>query len=272
MDPLRAVFLGLLQGLTEFLPISSSGHLVLVEQLFGELSNPQTGLFFNVMLHLGTLLAVVIFCWTEVMMMFRALLRLGRRAETPEQRADRRLLIVVILATLPTAVVGMAIKLTGLGLFTWLIFVGAMFIITAAVLWFSRFIGGEKREPSFVSALFIGAIQGLGVLPGISRSGVSIVAGKASGMSGPSAARFAFVISIPAILGAAILSSFEMANLPNFNTGLIFSLLCGIITAALAGYLSLGWLTKIVRRARLEMFAFYCAAIGIVTLIVGAVR
>lgn len=272
MDLLQATFMGLLQGLTEFLPVSSSGHLALLEELWGSFTDSEIQLFFNVMLHIGTLLAVVVFCWREVMMLLRALIRVGRKSVTPEHKTERSLLINLLLASLPTAVIGLAIKLTVAALFTNLMFVGSMFLVTAAFLWASRRLSGSGREPSFLSALVIGAAQGLAVFPGISRSGAAIVVGKASGLEGSAAARFAFVISIPAIFGAAIISWLDVANLPNFNTGLMFSLLCGIMTAAFVGYLSLVWLLEIVRRAQLQIFAFYCAAIGALTLVLGFVR
>jgi len=257
LDPLRATLLGLLQGLTEFLPISSSGHLALAEALFGEFSDSGIRIFFNVMLHLGTLLAVALFCRREIIMLLGALLRLGRPAESEEQKAGRRLLAAVFLATLPTALIGMAIKLTSLSLFDSLFFVGAMFFITAAVLWVSGRFAGQRREPAPGAALLIGVAQGIAVLPGISRSGMTIVAGKAAGLEGTAAARFAFVISIPAILGAALVSWLDVV---------------GIMAAAFAGYLSLIWLVKIIRQARLKLFAFYCAAIGIVILVIATVR
>ncbi|HUX07749.1 MAG TPA: undecaprenyl-diphosphate phosphatase [Acidobacteriota bacterium] len=272
MDPLRAVLLGLLQGFTEFLPVSSSGHLALAEALFGDLSETDIYLFFNVMLHVGSLLAVLVFCRRELAMLFRALFRIGRRAETEGQRRDRRLLAAVILATIPTAVIGFAIKLTSMALFSELIFIGFMFFITTAVLAASPRFGGERGEPSPLAAVLIGVAQGVAVMPGLSRSGMTIVSGKAAGMEATAAARFAFVISIPAIFGAALVSGLDVVNLPKFNTSLIFSALYGIMAAVIAGYLSLIWLIRLVRQARLNVFAFYCAAIGIISIVIGLVR
>jgi undecaprenyl-diphosphatase len=272
LDPLLAILLGLLQGLTEFLPISSSGHLALAEALFGHAAEPQIYLFFNVMLHLGTLLAVVVFCWREILMLFRAFFRLGRRAQTEQQLRERRLLTAVILATIPTAVIGMAIKLTSLPLFDELLFIGLMFLVTTAVLAVSSRFTGQSGEPSPLGAILVGVAQGIAVLPGVSRSGMTIVSGKAVGMNGEAAARFAFVISIPAIMGAALVAWLDVVNLPNFNTGLIFSAFYGIMTAAIAGYLSLIWLIRIVRRARLNLFALYTAAVGIFTIIISFLR
>jgi len=272
LDPLRAFLLGLLQGFTEFLPVSSSGHLALAEALFGDLSETDIYLFFNVMLHVGSLLAVLVFCRSELIMLFRAAFRIGRRAESDDQKRDRRLLVAVILTTIPTAIIGFTIKLTALALFSELIFVGFMFFITTAVLAVSSRFKGERAEPTPLAALLIGVAQGIAVMPGISRSGMTIVSAKAAGMEAAAAARFAFVISIPAIIGAALVSWMDVINLPKFNTSLIFSALYGIIAAAFAGYLSLIWLIRIVRRARLNLFAFYCAAIGIVSIVLGFIR
>ena len=270
MEPLRAAVLGLLQGLTEFFPVSSSGHLVLAQELWGGYTGAD--FFLDVMLHVGTLAAVVLFCRREVASMWRALLGLGRRPQTPTEAAGRRLLLAVTLASIPTAAIGLLLRSTVNSWFSQLVFVGAMFLVTAAILALSPLCRGNREEASPANALLVGVAQGLALLPGLSRSGATIVTAKALGMESTAAARFAFVISIPAVLGTALVSAMDVQNLPNFNTGLIFSLACGTMAAALSGYLSLIVLSGIIRRARLNLFSFYCAAAGLFTIALGALR
>lgn len=272
MEALRAILMGLLQGVTEFLPVSSSGHLAVAEILFGEGGFEAQDLIFDVMLHVGTLAAVFVYCRSEIGGLLRALFRLGRPAADEREARERRLLAAVALSTVPTAVLGFAVKLTLAGFFSQLIFVGTMLLVTSLVLYLSRFCKGDRAEVSPWASLVVGTIQGVAALPGISRSGMTIVGGMALGVEREAAAKFSFLISIPAISGAALISFLEMSNLPNFNTGLIFSLFCGTIAAAFAGYISLILLISIVRRAKLNMFAYYCATVGVIVVILGCIR
>lgn len=226
-------------------------------------------LFLDIMLHIGTLVAVVVFCRREVAMLFRALLHFYRPSRDQREKEERNLFFAVILASIPTALIGFLIKLTIVDQFSNFFLLAATFIVTTIALSFSNRLNGRSTMVSPGSAAFIGIIQGFAVLPGISRAGVTIVAGQAAGLDRSKAARFAFVISIPAILGAALLSVLDVTNLPNFNTSLIFSLLCGMMAAAIVGYLSLVLLTKIIEKAKLSYFAFYTAAVSIFCLILG---
>lgn len=270
MEILRTIFLGFTQGSTEFLPVSSSGHLVLFEQILAGFTHQD--LFLDIMLHIGTLVAVVVFCRREVAMLFRALLHFHRSPRNEREQEERRLFFAVLVASIPTAIIGLLIKLTIVDQFSNYFFLAATFMVTTIALSFSYRLRGRDTEFSLRSAAIIGIVQGFAVLPGISRAGVTIVAGQATGLERSRAARFAFVISIPAILGAALLSFLDATNLPNFNTSLIFSLLCGMMSAAIVGYLSLVLLTKIIEKAKLSYFAFYTAAVSIFCLILGFVH
>jgi undecaprenyl-diphosphatase len=253
--------MGVIQGITEFLPVSSSGHLVLFQHFSSGFSHED--LFMDIMLHLGTLVAVVIYCRREVLLLIRAVLTLHRKEVSPEVRTGRRLLLALVIAGIPTAAIGFAIKYTAVDSFANLLFLAATFLVTTAVLVWSRFLTGDRKEITYRGAILVGAAQGLAVLPGISRSGTTIVTAQAAGMERSAAARFAFVLSIPAILAAAFFSAIDVANLPKFNTTLIFSMLCGMIAAALVGYISLIVLARIIRRAKLFYFAFYTGAVSI---------
>ena len=261
MDIIRAVILGIIQGATEFLPISSSGHLVLFQQISEGFTIDD--LFLDIVLHLGTLAAILVFCRREVLMLFRSLTHFYREPVNDNERLERRLLYGIIIATIPTGIIGFFFKANVVSYFSNYFFLAGTFFITTIVLFASRFLSDGKKRVPFLSAFIIGIAQGFAVLPGISRSGVTIVVGQALGLQRSASARFAFVLAIPAILGAAFFSFMDTSNLPNFNTALIFSLVCGMIAAAIVGYISLVVLTKIIEKARLSYFAFYTGAVSV---------
>ena len=254
--------MGIIQGATEFLPISSSGHLVLFQRFTTGFQRED--LFLDIMLHIGTLIAVAIYTRREVGMLIRGTFGLLRKVRTEEQRQERRLLIAVAVAGIPTAILGFFFKATAVDYFDNLFLLGGTFAITTALLaWSARLGNGKEREVRPLSAFAIGAAQGFAVLPGVSRSGSTIIIGEAMGLERNAAARFAFLLSIPAILGAAAFSFLDVSNLPKFNAPLLFSLFCGMIAAAIVGYVSLVLLALIVRKARLHYFAFYTGVVSI---------
>ncbi|MBI4776171.1 MAG: undecaprenyl-diphosphate phosphatase [Deltaproteobacteria bacterium] len=266
MNIFHALALGLIQGLTEFLPVSSSGHLVIFQHLFG-MNEPE--LFFDVCLHLGTLLAVCVFVRRELVRIVRSLLGL-RLAERPfsvrriGEDPDLRLLFLVAIATVATAVIALTFRHPFERLFGSPQAVGIALMITGAVLFLSRFANPWKdnvKSVRVLDALAIGIGQGLAVMPGLSRSGTTITLGLLLKLDRELAARFSFLLFIPAILGATILQ-FDARQL----TGRPFPILLGTASAAVAGYLSLQLLMNLVKKGRLWMFAPYCFAVGVFAL------
>jgi len=274
MEIYQGIILGILQGLTEFLPVSSSGHLALAQSFFG-ITEP--ALFFDVSLHMGTLLAVVGVFFQDIKRMVMALLGLvkqifsGKEAlETLKKDENIRFVFLIIAASIPTALLGLAFKPYVHTLFLSVSFVGCMLLITGTFLWMTRHAspkGNGVMEFSVKQALWVGLCQGLAVLPGISRSGSTISAGLFFGVDRETAARFSFLLSIPAILGAGILSIKDfMEQGSSINVG---ATLCGTLIAFVVGYAALIFLLRIVRNGRLHLFAPYCWVLGTVAIIMG---
>jgi len=259
MSYAEAVGLGLLQALTEFLPVSSSGHLVLAQQLLGGVGASE--LLYDVMLHLATTLAIVAYFHHDLAALLRGALRPGGAGRGPYAGRERRILGFILLASLPTAILGLVIKSTLLETVTRPDVVGLMLLATGVLLWAGR--GRESRRavremrPS--DALAVGAVQGLAVLPGVSRSGSTITAGVLLGLDRELAARFSFLVAIPAVLGAAGLEALDVLSgtLPPIGP-----FLAGMAVASVAGYLSIGLILWMVRQDRLHLFALYLWPLG----------
>jgi len=273
MEPIQACILGMIQGLTEFLPISSSGHLVLFQHLFG-LEGSQ--LFFDVSVHVGTLVAVILFYREDIGLILSALMRFivkkpffreSENAASPDPHL--RLVLLIIVGSIPTAIIGLLFREMADAIFSSVLIVGFMLIITGIVLWGSRRLEFRQESPknfSIKNALTIGVVQGAAILPGISRSGSTIVTGLFLGLNRETAARYSFLLSIPAILGAEILS---FKDLSAQEISINIPVLVGSVTACITGYLSLKFLLYVIRRGNLHTFAPYCWAVGILTLILG---
>lgn len=273
MDPIEAIILGIIQGLTEFLPVSSSGHLVLFQQLFGL---KKAELFFDICVHLGTLLAVMVVFRQEVKAIIVALLRLFsfQRQKTPfpqklESDPELKMAILIVIGCIPTAVLGYLFHSVADWLFSSAFIAGVMLIVTGLLLWITRRVkSGADRVSidgfSKKKALVIGIVQGLAIIPGISRSGSTISIGLLLGLDREMAARYSFLLSIPAILGAGLLSFKD--GLAQTNLAVQISLL-GAATAGLVGYGALKSLLHIVKKGHLYVFAPYCWLAGTLAII-----
>jgi undecaprenyl-diphosphatase len=268
MGPIQAVTLGVVQGLTEFLPVSSSGHLVLFQKLFG-LNEP--GLIFEVSVHMGTLTAVVIFFRKEILGLLTALGRLAATVARGEPAGavladpEVRLAALIVVGSVPTAAIGLIFNEMADQLYNSTALVGCMLLVTGTLLWATGRLKPEGRSVAafkFPAALAIGVVQGMAILPGISRSGATIATGLFLGLDGPTAARYSFLLSIPAILGAQVLSLADLGGYPP-HPGI---LLTGTLTAALVGYAALAFLVYIVNKNRMPLFAPYCWILGAATL------
>jgi len=254
LSVINAIILGIIQGLTEFLPVSSSGHLVIAEHLLPGWQ--QTGIVFEVLLHLATLLAVIIFFRRDLFLLFKSLYT--KSAEASQQR---HLLLLLILATIPTGIIGLAGKKIFISLFDRLDVVGVMLLVTALFLWLAEIPREFKKEGwgRISDAVLIGITQGLAIIPGISRSGSTISVAMMLGVEPEKAARFSFLLSIPAISGAALLNLKEISDIP---TEQIPASLCGALAALLTGLLALKLLLMIIRERRLRIFSIYCVIVG----------
>jgi len=250
---LDSILWGLIQGLTEFLPISSSGHLVLVPALLGR-EGPD--LATSAMLHLGTLVAVLAYYRTDVAGMLRF------------DRPGRRLLTLLVIGTIPAVVLGLAFESRLEELTESPKVVAIFLIITGVILLATLLLKPGRRTVDDVNpkdAGLIGLAQAAALIPGISRSGVTISSGLARGFESTEAARFAFLLGIPAIAGAGLLS---MAELITEGTGITFSIVVGTVVAAVAGYAAIALLIRLLARVGLAPFGIYCLFIGGLALVV----
>ncbi len=260
MSLINAIVLGIVQGLTEFLPVSSSGHLVIAEHLLPGWHQP--GIVFEVLLHLATLLAVVIFFRHDLSLLIKSIYSSG-----PQAAKQRRFLLMLLLATIPTGIIGLAGKKIFVPLFNRLDVVGGMLLITALLLWLAERQAPEKltkNSTRVTDAILIGITQGLAIIPGISRSGSTIAVAMLLEIEPRAAARFSFILSIPAICGAALLNIREISTIPSNQ---ILTCLCGALAALVTGLMALKFLLMIIEERRLNIFAIYCLIVGSTTLL-----
>ncbi len=247
LEYLESIFLGIVQGLTEFLPISSTGHLVLFGKMFGL---REAGLLFDTLLHLGTLVAVIVVFWEEVKHILTH----------PFSRLSR----LLIVGTIPTAIIGLSFKdyfeeisRTGQT-------IGVEFIATGLILWAVESMRKGHRsfeQINYTDALIIGTLQGAAILPAISRSGLTIAGALLRGIDRADAARFSFLLSLPAILGAVVLQTKDLVEQPP-ETALFLPMLAGTVFAFLSGYLAIRWMLRLISLGSMKGFAVYVWVLG----------
>ena len=264
MDIIQAIILGIIQGLTEFLPVSSSAHLVFITDILGL----QQNVAFDTLLHLGTLVAVVGYFWRDIVEIITSFISSimdifrGKFKEGLKEKPFKKLSWLLVVGTIPAGLMGILLQKQFEALFNSVIYVGFFLIITGLLLWGAeRVKPGEKdvEDISFKNALVIGIAQGIAIAPGISRSGATISAGLFSGLNRELAARFSFLLSIPAILGAALVQAKDITSFDASTAVLI----AGFLSALIFGYLAIKLLLKIIKERTLMIFAYYCWIVGI---------
>ena len=271
MSILQAIILGIIQGLTEFLPVSSSAHLVLVPFLLGWNIPPEQAFVFDVLVQLGTLLAVFVYFWKDLLAIISGFIRAllsGKPFGDPQARMGWYL----ILATIPAGIFGILIKDQVEQAFSSPILTAVFLYVTAALLVISERVGKRTRpieSMCWKDALWIGTAQAISIFPGVSRSGSTIAGGISRDLERPAAARFAFLMSVPIMLAAGLLASLDMAEIPDLVSFLPM-VAVGFIAAAVVGYLAIRWLIAYLMRHSLKSFALYCIVIATVTLLVSA--
>lgn len=269
MTILQAFVLGIIQGITEFLPISSSAHLVLAPFLFGWRIPPEHVFPFDVLVQLGTLLAVFAYFWKDLYSILRCFfIALGHRR--PFENPQARLGWYLLLSAIPAGVIGLLLKDQVEKAFNSPVVTAGFLFVTAALLVIAERLGRRERslgQLGWVDALWIGAAQALSIFPGISRSGATITAGMTRNFQRTDAGRFSFLMSIPVMLGAGLVSLRDLAHAPNLVSFLPV-LLVGFVTAAVVGYFAIGWLLSFLSRKPMLPFAVYCTALALLILIV----
>lgn len=266
MNFLESVILGIVQGLTEFLPISSSGHLVIFQKLFGIATD---NIVFEVFVHFGTLLSIVAIyypdLWRMIKSFFSGICHKGI-GEKFKNDPFFQLAVFVIIGTIPAVLAGLFLKDFIVSIFHNILLVGISLIVTSLILLLTRFVKIEERSLHFGKAVIIGIAQMFAILPGISRSGFTISSGLFMGISRSEAARFSFLLAVPAILGAMVL---ELGSLFSQNiSGTQWEmLLIGLISSFVFGYAAIRFLLRVLQSGKFSWFAPYCFLAGLIVLI-----
>ena len=281
MSALEAVFFGIIQGLAEFLPISSSGHLAFFHQLFGNMEEPTMS--FDILLHLGTLAAVCIVYHKDILGLVKALFSLcGKvfkskfRFKSVKLSFDEKFLIMLFVAVIPL-VIGALIEGAVEFVRNYIWAIGILWIFNGCLLFFSDRLAAKKateqkdteKNKTVGNALKVGLCQVLAIFPGISRSGMTITGGLLCGFDREFATKFSFILSIPAILGANILSIKDFGGIQRAD---VLPYLCGMLAAMLSGLLAIKLLTYISRKKDFRVFALYCVVIGVAAIILGVAK
>jgi len=269
MNFFSAILLGILQGLTEFIPVSSSGHLVLAQHFFG--LQGEQNITFEVFLHLGTAMAVILFFYKQLWELVISLFSWGKSLDGESHRKNRFLVLYLVLATLTTMIFYLFFSGFMVAAYGKPLLVALMLIITGGLVFSSDYIKDPSVPASnmgFLKAIFIGLGQGLAIMPGISRSGTTIAVSLFSGIKRKDAAHFSFLLSIPAILGATLS---EFKALRALDTSQLNVYLAGFFAAFVVGYLVIAFLIRLIQAGHLKYFAFYCwfiAALSITLLVI----
>ncbi|MDG1040066.1 MAG: undecaprenyl-diphosphate phosphatase [Polaribacter sp.] len=258
MDFIEAIVLGIIQGLTEFLPVSSSGHLELAKAILGDTSVPQESLTFTVVLHFATALSTLVVFRKEVAEIFKGLFQFKWNEQT-------QFSLKIIASMIPAVIVGLLFEKQLEAFFGGqILLVGAMLIVTALLLLLADRAKQTDKKVSYPNAIIIGISQAIAMLPGISRSGATISTSVLLGVDRSKAARFSFLMVVPLIFGkiAKDLLSGEI----NFSSSEILPLSAGFLAAFIAGLLACTWMISLVKKSKLSYFAIYCAVVGVIAI------
>lgn len=259
MNLLEAIILGLIQGLTEFLPVSSSGHLELGKYLFG--IDHESNFYFSVAVHGATVLSTIFVLWKELLGLFRGVMKFTMNEET-------KYALKLLISMIPVGIVGLFMRDTVKEYFTGnMTMLGSFFLITALLLFMTRVIKPKERDLTYIDSFIIGIAQAFAVLPAVSRSGATIATGMMLGNRKSEIARFSFLMVLVPVIGANIL---EIGSGDLLNEGTSFAVIsAGFITAFISGYIACRWMINLVRRGNLAWFGLYCVAAGIFSFILG---
>jgi len=263
----QALVLAIVQGLTEFLPVSSTAHLVLFPWLLGW---KDPGLTFDVALHAGTLVAVLLYFWRYWLDMLRVILGVGQ-PENPSLGENRRLFWFLVLATLPAGAAGWRFEHAADEQLRSPMIIGVALIVVGLCMWAGERLGSRQHDLSrvtFLDSLWVGAAQALAVIPGVSRSGVTMTAGLFRGMTRETAARFSFLLSTPIIAGAVLKKGFEIRH-EGLPPEMRLPFLLGVIVSGLVGYFVIAVLIRYLERRTFRIFVVYRLALGVVVLALG---
>ena len=275
MNFIQAILMGIVQGLSEFLPVSSSAHLVFTSNFYKVFKNipiaaqSNEEVFFDIMLHLGTLIAVLIFFRKDVIEIAKALIEAIKNKSLADYNA--KLGLYIIIGTIVTIALALPLNKVAEHLVFHPAFVGGLLIITGGVLFFSEYLSSKKEKLNnnltLKQSLLIGLAQGLAVLPGFSRSGWTIATGLFAGLNRETAARYSFLLSIPIILGASMVYPLVKINITEAAGYNWIAILTGTLVSGIVGYLCIKYFMKFISKFSLNAFGYYCVIMGIFTLV-----
>lgn len=259
MDYLDSLILGIIQGLTEFLPVSSSGHLELGKSILGDSSLPKESMIFTVVLHFATALSTIVVFRKDIIEIIKELLKF-------EWNSNTQFIFKIIISMLPAALIGVFFETELESLFSNnIVLVGAMLIITGLLLLLADRAQNTSKNVSFKNAFTVGVAQAVAILPGISRSGATISTAVLLGIDKTKAARFSFLMVIPLIFGKIFKDIFSGEL--SYENAQITSLGIGFIAAFVSGLLACTWMIRLVKNSQLKYFAYYCAVVGIIAIL-----
>lgn len=259
MNWFEAIVLGLIQGLTEFLPVSSSGHLEITKALFGV--DPEASFYFTIAVHGATVLSTIFVFWKEILNLAEGTLKFKMNEETSY-------VLKIIVSMVPVGIAGVLLKDPIEKLFNGnLIFIGSMLLVTSAILAAAHFVTKRDRSIGYIDAIIIGLAQAVAVIPGISRSGATIATGLMIGNKKEEIAKFSFLMVLVPVIGANVLELVTgNINTTSIGAGII---LIGFISAFISGYIACKWMIALVKRSKLIWFSIYCAAAGLLSIFLG---
>jgi undecaprenyl-diphosphatase len=273
MTIIQAIILGIIQGLTEFIPVSSSAHLVITQSIFGWKIPEQEAFIFDVLVHLGTLVAVVLYFRKELWQIIREVIS-GIIRKRPFDNSMSRLGWIILLATIPAVIAGLLFQSQVEHAFSSALFAGIFLLLTALLLFLAEIIGNRNKkldEITWKDGLIIGLFQAISLFPGISRSGSAITGGMVRNIDRPSSARFSFLLSIPAILGAVVFAFSDLVQSPTFSLQ-ISTIIGGFIVSGIVGYLSIRWLLSYLSKRPLYIFSAYCLVVSLIIIVYSIVK
>lgn len=257
----EAILLGIVQGLTEFLPVSSSGHLALFTAILGNDQLPADNLLFTILVHAATAIATIIVFRKDITEILSGIFK-------KDQPQTRAFVGHIVVSMIPAVVIGLFFEAQITALFkTNLVLVGAMLCLTAVLLFFTDKASNKKQPITYKIALLIGIAQAVAILPGISRSGATIAVALLIGVNKPQSARFSFLMVIPLILGSMVKSILDQGTAANISFDIV-PLSVGFLAALVSGVLACTWMIALVKRSKLSYFAIYCLLVGITASIV----
>jgi len=270
MTTFQAFILGIVQGVTEFLPISSSGHLVLVPSLLGWKIPAEEAFIFDVLVQLGTLVAVIVYFWKDLWAILSVTFKSVGKPNMLSH-PEVRLGVNILVATIPAVVIGFFFQETVEDAFGSPTATALFLLLTAVLLVVAERVGKRARgisEIGWIDALVIGLFQALALFPGLSRSGATITGGMISHMKRPAAARFSFLMAVPVMIGAGALAAIDLVGLPALSTFAV-PMLVGFLTATMVGYIAIRWLLRYLAERTLYVFSFYLVVFSVIALFLG---